>query len=118
MKKIVVYWSKTGFTKKYAQWIANQLQCDFVDEKAVTDGKLLSYDVVVYGGGIMASQIMGLKEMKAKLNNAQKTKLVVFCTGATLAEETEKVKEIEKMNFSSDESYTIPLVEMVNGLSN
>ena len=28
MKSIVVYTSKTGFTKKYAQWIAEDLGCE------------------------------------------------------------------------------------------
>lgn len=27
-KKIVVYQSKTGFTEKYANWIADSLNCD------------------------------------------------------------------------------------------
>ena len=33
MKKIVVYQSGTGFTAKYAGWIAEELDCDAVDFK-------------------------------------------------------------------------------------
>lgn len=117
MKRIVVYRSKTGFTRKYAEWIAKQLQCDCVEDKSVTEANLRSYDVVIYGGGIMASQISGLKEMKTKIADPSKTKLVVFCTGATLAEEKEKVKEIEKMNFSEKDLEQIPFFYMQAGIN-
>ena len=33
MNRIVVYTSKTGFTEKYAKWIAEELQCEAVSLK-------------------------------------------------------------------------------------
>lgn len=33
MKILVTYKSKTGFTKKYAKWIAEELNCETKDTK-------------------------------------------------------------------------------------
>ena len=33
MKKIVVYESGTGFTERYAKWIAEELACDAKERK-------------------------------------------------------------------------------------
>ena len=30
VKTLVVYWSKTGFVKKYAEWIAEELKADLI----------------------------------------------------------------------------------------
>ena len=35
MKTLVVYTSQTGFTKKYAQWIAERMEADLFDLKDV-----------------------------------------------------------------------------------
>ena len=36
MKIIVIYKSKTGFTKRYAEWIAEELKCDIVQRFVVS----------------------------------------------------------------------------------
>ena len=37
MKRLVVYQSGTGFTRQYAEWIADALHCDAVDLKQTTE---------------------------------------------------------------------------------
>jgi flavodoxin len=46
MKTIVIYKSKTGFTKKYAQWIAAELSADLLEAAMVAADKLAAYDTV------------------------------------------------------------------------
>lgn len=49
MKAIVVYKSSTGFTKKYADWIAQALGCEAV---ALQDAKRIdysAYDALIFG---------------------------------------------------------------------
>ena len=65
MKIIVVYKSGTGFTKKYANWIAEALNCEAVQLKKVNLNELTNYDVVVYGGWIMAGMVSGYDKIKA-----------------------------------------------------
>ena len=77
MNKIVIYTSKTGFTKTYAQWIATELGCQAKSLKEVDLGTLKDYDLIVYGGWVMGGMIMGLdKVKKAGVNNP-----LVFATG-------------------------------------
>ena len=52
MKRIVVYQSGTGFTAKYADWIAKDLGCEAKEYKHVNPGELAGFDMVIYGGWI------------------------------------------------------------------
>ncbi len=93
MNRIVVYSSKTGFTEKYANWIAEALSCEAVELKKVDLSKLADYDQVIYGGNIMAGMVSGYDKIKP-LNLKE---IIVFCSGMGVA--TDKVREtIAKQN--------------------
>ena len=61
MRTVVIYKSKTGFTKKYAKWISEELSSDIFDISKVTANMLTAYDTVIYGGGLYAMGISGVK---------------------------------------------------------
>ena len=87
MKRIVIYQSGTGFTAKYAGWIAEDLGCEAKEYKSVSMNELSGYDMVIYGGWIMANQVVGYDKIKAiNLKN-----LVVFGVGMTV--ENKEVEE-------------------------
>ena len=100
MKKIVIYTSKTGFTKTYAQWIATELGCEARSLKEVDMTTLKAYDTVIYGGWVMGGMIMGLdKVQKAGVNN-----LIVFATG--MSAQCDGIKElILKQNMIESEKF-------------
>ena len=77
MKVLVTYQSKTGFTKKYAEWIKEELNCDLKEIKEVKDVK--EYDLVIHGGWIMGGLIKGVK----KIIKISPKKLIVFGVGLT-----------------------------------
>ena len=52
MKTIVAYKSKSGYTKTYAEWIAQELHCDIKENAELSD--LAGYDTIIYGGGMYA----------------------------------------------------------------
>lgn len=79
MKKLVVFKSSTGFTKKYAEWIAEELKCEAKSIKEVSKQELENVDLVIYGGWIMGNMIMGLD----KIRNTYKGKLIIFAVGST-----------------------------------
>lgn len=79
MKKLVVYQSSTGFTAKYAAWIAEALSCEAKELKRVSAGEVAECDCIIFGGWIMGGMITGLDKMR-KMNPKQ---LVVFAVGAT-----------------------------------
>lgn len=83
MKTIVVYKSKYGSTKAYAQWIAEELSCEAVDAKNVKIDDLAEYDTIIYGGGLYAEVIAGVVLITKNLDKLEGKKLVVFTTGIT-----------------------------------
>lgn len=48
MKTIVIFKSKTGFVKQYAEWIAEELSGDLYEASKVTAERLTSYDTINY----------------------------------------------------------------------
>lgn len=79
--RIVIYESKTGFTEKYARWIAEELHCEARALKSISGQGLLEYDTVIFGGWIMGNHIMGLD----KLLSRQHPSVIVYGVGASPA---------------------------------
>ena len=78
MSKIaVVYKSKYGTTKRYAEWIAEALDGSLFEAADMSPSQLMEYDLVIYGGGLYASGIDGVR-LVAK--NPCKS-LIVFTVG-------------------------------------
>ena len=90
-KAIVIYTSKRGSTKQYAEWIAEDLECEAVplSEISVT-GKdaynLYGYDCIIYGGWIRGSGIVDFDKFSKLLDAELMQKLIVF--GVGMADET------------------------------
>jgi menaquinone-dependent protoporphyrinogen IX oxidase len=78
MNKIaVIYQSHYGTTKKYAQWIAEELGAELVERKQASVSVFNQYDMVIYGGGLYAGGILGVDLVaKDKFKH-----LVVFTVG-------------------------------------
>ncbi|MCR4429667.1 MAG: flavodoxin domain-containing protein [Tepidanaerobacteraceae bacterium] len=106
MKTIVIYKSKTGFTKKYAEWIAEELSADIFEASRVSADMLEAYDIVIYGGGLYAVGINGVKLITKNLDRLHGKKVVVFATGMSPRRE-ETIAEIRSRNFTSEQLKTI-----------
>ena len=115
-KILVCYKSVTGFTKKYAEMIAEELDCTLMDFKEVTVETVSQYDTVVYGGRCYAGTIDGLKKVKGLIAKCNVKNFVVFAVGATpnIAEET--IQEAWRRNLTPDELRSIPHFYMQGGL--
>ena len=83
MKTIVVYKSKYGATKAYAEWIAEELKCDVVEMKKVKVEDLQKYDNIVYGGGLYAEMIAGIALLTKNFDKLSDKKIAIFSTGIT-----------------------------------
>lgn len=83
MKAVVIYKSKYGSTKKYGEWIANELGCDIFDAKNIKAEKLKDYDTIIYGGGLYAEVIAGVSLITKNINMLNNKKLIVYTTGIT-----------------------------------
>ena len=93
----VVYKSKYGSTKQYAQWIAEALDAPLFEASEVRPRQLMEYDMVVYGGGLYAGGINGV-ELVTK--NPCKS-LTVFTVGLADPNNTD-YSAVLKKNFPKD----------------
>ena len=89
MKTVVVYKSKCGYTKTYAEWIANELGADLRENHKLKIEELLAYDTIIYGGGMYAGGINGLKFLKRYYEQLKEKNIAVWATGANPGREEE-----------------------------
>lgn len=93
----VVYKSKYGTTKRYAEWIAEALGAVLLEASTVNSSQLVSFDAVIYGGGLYAGGISGV-ELVTK--NPCKT-LIVFTVGTADPDTTDYAGILNK-NFTQE----------------
>ena len=114
MKTLVLYTSLTGFTRRYAEWIAEALgeeakPLDEADEEALANA-----EVVIFGGSLHASGITGLAKLKERLPNPEAKHLAVFAVGATPT--GDKLREdLLSENFSASERERIDFFYLRGG---
>ena len=80
MKTIVAYKSKSGYTKQYAQWIAEELGCDIKENADISD--IADYDTIIYGGGMYAGGFNGIKLITKNLGKLSGKRLALFAVGS------------------------------------
>ena len=83
MNAIVVYKTKYGSTKAYANWIGEELNCKIADAKEITIDELEKYDAIIYGGGLYAEVINGVSFITKNLDRLKNKKIAVYTTGIT-----------------------------------
>ncbi len=116
MKTVIIYKSKTGFTKKYAQIVAEQAGCELLELKKATPKALAGYELIVFGSRFFAGTVDGLKKARELFEASKATEFVVFATGATPNEAADIVNDVWKNNFSSEELEAIPHFYMQSGI--
>jgi len=103
MSAIVIYKSKYGSTRSYAEWIAEELRCAAVDAKGVKIEDLMQYDSIIYGGGLYAEVISGVSLITKNMNKLEGKKIAVYSTGITPLDCREYYdKYVIEKNFKPD----------------
>ena len=102
MEKIaVIYKSKYGSTERYARWIAEEIGADLFKSTDVSPAKLKEYDVLVFGGGLYAVNILGISLLKNNFDKIKNKKLVVFSVGASPASQ-KALDAVKEKNFDKE----------------
>ena len=118
MKSIVIYNSQTGFTKKYAEWIAEASGCEAVEFKKASKMNLFDYDAIVFGSWCQAGRIKKIdwfKKIMPELAEAGK-KLFVYFVGASPAESPE-VPVTMDINFTAGQKEIVKIFYCPGGLN-
>lgn len=116
MKTLVMYISKTGFTKKYAEWISEELSADLFHASKVTTNMLSTYDCVIYGGGLYVVGINGVKLITQNVDKLNGKKVVVFATGMSPLRK-EGVSEVKNKNFTLEQEEIIKFFYLRGGFN-
>ena len=82
-KGLVVYRSKYGATKRYAEWFARQMGYDLVENKGLGAAAFAAYDTVVFFCAIYASGMSGVNTLRKHWPVLGKKRLAIFCVGAS-----------------------------------
>ncbi len=116
MKAIVIYTSQTGFTKKYAEWISESAEeVDCVELSEAGRISLDGYDAVIFGGWACGGSIRGLDRLKKYIGGWHVKKLIVFCTGASPADDDKIIPALRK-NFTEAELEQVELFYCPGGI--
>ena len=106
-KGIILYQSKYGSTKKYAEWLQEETSYDCVETKYANVKLLHEYDTIILGGGVYASGIAGLSFLKKNIESLKGKRIAVFCVGASPYDEN-AIDQIKKLHFK-DSLSNVPL---------
>ena len=83
MKTAVIYNSQTGFTKRYAKWIAEESKADCFELNEAKKKNFDGYDAIIFGGWACAGGISKLSWFKERLSGWKGKKLITFCVGGS-----------------------------------
>lgn len=116
MKTVVIYHSQTGFTKRYAQWIAEAAGADRLTLAEAKKEKLDGYDTIVYGGWACGGGISKLRWFLAHMEGWAGKKLIVFCVGGSPAESPDIEPALRK-NFTQAQLQRVRVFYCPGGFS-
>ncbi len=80
MDKIIVYGSRYGTTKQYAEELSKRTDIKVIPFEKVNH-EINNYDIIIYLGGLYAGGVLGLAKTLKKLNNISDKKIIIVTVG-------------------------------------
>ena len=100
-KTLVLYRSRYGYTKRYAEMIAEELGCGLREASRMSAGDLAPYDTLIFGGGLYASAINGVNIIRDHFDLLQGKHIAVWATGIN-AGSPEVMEQVWRRNFPEE----------------
>lgn len=94
MKIAVIYESRYGYTKKYAQWLAQELSCSLYERKEVKPAQLKMFDIIIYGGGLYAGGVSGIRLLTGNFDLISDKTLIFYTCGLADPSDPDNVEHI------------------------
>jgi len=95
-KTLIIYFSKYGTTKKYAEWIAEELSGDICSINDFKQDTLNNYNTIILGSGLYAGKIEGMNVFIKNYETLKNKKLVLFTCGLADYSKAENKNSIYK----------------------
>lgn len=115
MKAMIIYVSQTGFTEKYAKWLAEELGGSCVPYKERGKVRLEDYDVLVFGGWLHAGKVRNLKWFQEQTAALKGKRLAVFAVGAAPTE-GQSMEKLRDDNLTKEEQARIGFFYLPGGM--
>lgn len=96
-KTVIIYRSKTGFSRRYAQWLAEDLQCQAVDYRERNRLRLPEYGTIILAGGLYAGQMAGLGWLKKQLPGLAGRRIAALAVGCAPAATPDLPESMDKL---------------------
>lgn len=113
MSVVVIYKSNTGYTKLYANMLSKALECQMFDLSQVKANTLQAYDTIIFGGGVRASRISGMKSFLKTVGHMSNKTIILFAVGAN-AKTKENTTLLRSKNLDEN-NVNYPLFYMQGG---
>ena len=81
MKTAIIYHSKYGHTKQYAQWLAEELNADIYESKNLKISMLDDYASLVFGGSLYAGKNKAASLIVKHFEQIKDKKVALFTCG-------------------------------------
>ncbi len=98
----VIYKSKYGSTKQYAEWISEELNADLFERSDVKIENLSNYKTIIFGGGLYASGIIGFDIIKKNFERIKDKNIIVFTVGLGDPKNKDQFIPIIDQNFTDE----------------
>ncbi len=97
---LVLYKSKYGATERYAEWIAEELQCDIGEIGKADIKTMMSYKILIFGGGLYAGRINGATALTKRFAQLSEKTLFIFTAGLTQPDDKGYYTNLFTRNFT------------------
>ncbi|MCR5348805.1 MAG: flavodoxin domain-containing protein [Bacilli bacterium] len=88
MRTLILYYSKTGNTQKYAEDIAEALKCDVLPFKKFKKKMIDDYDTIIFGSRVMGTRIQKLDPFLAMYDLMKEKNIIIFAVGMSVVTKT------------------------------
>lgn len=116
MNTILVYKSVSGFTERYARYIAREVNCRMLPWKEADASAVSGCDILIYGSRLHASRLDGLGKARKLYAQSGARRFVVFATGGMPNSAADTIEEMWRGNLTPEEMEAVPHFYMQAGI--
>ena len=117
MKELaVVYATKYGHTKQYAEWMKEETGADIFVHTSFTATRALEYKAVIFAGGVYGDKIMIMDWLKKNLGQVNVNKIIVAAVSWYTNDSEEARERLIAENFPEQFKNVVPLIVINSGI--
>ena len=117
MKDIaVVYATKYGHTKQYAEWMKEEAGADIFAAASFTSTKALEYKAVVFAGGVYGDKILIMDWLKKNLGQVNVNKMIIAAVSWYCNDSEEAKARLIAENYPEQFKNVVPLIVINSGI--